>query len=59
MKRGRGVLAAADFLVLESFVLATVQVLLVTMFQYTSSETNVISCSASFYHYMGAKMLDL
>ena len=52
-------LAAADFLVLESFVLATVQVLLVTMFQQTSSKTNVISCPASFYHYMGAKLLHL
>ena len=51
--------AAADFLVPGSFVLAAVHIGQVAVFMYTSSKTNGILCSATFYLYMNGKVLHL
>ena len=48
-------MVAANFLVLESFVLAAVQVGQVMMFLQTSNKTNGILCSATFCLYMNGK----
>ena len=50
-------LVVANILVLESFVLATMQVGQVMRFLQTSNKTNVILCSANVY--MNGKVLHL
>ena len=58
--QGEGVWpVVSNFLVPESFALATVHVGLVTMFLYTSNKTIVIFCSVIFYLCMNGKVLYL
>ena len=46
-------LGVANFLVSKSFVLATVHLVLASMFLQTSNKTVVIFCSSTFYLYEG------